>query len=104
MFNLVFVLQFCIAGFIIKLTIGRKMFSTEDKILRLFVQLLCIVILTIGVLKLIYINSFEAVLISILKKSWRTNQHEGLSLFDTSKGLLDFWCASVGNKRRPVVS
>ena len=34
MFNLVFVLQFCIAGFIIKLTIGRKMFSTEDKILR----------------------------------------------------------------------
>lgn len=34
MFNLVFVLQFCIAGFIIKPTIGRKMFSTEDKILR----------------------------------------------------------------------
>lgn len=90
MFNLVFVLQFCIAGFIIKLTIGRKMFSTEDKILRLFVQLLCIVILSIGILKLTYINSFEAVLISILKKSWRTNQHEGLSLFDTSKGLFGF--------------
>lgn len=68
MFNLVFVLQFCIAGFIIKLTIGRKMFSSEDKILRLFVQLLCIVILSIGILKLTYINSFEAVLISILKK------------------------------------
>ena len=68
MFNLVFVLQFCIAGFIIKLTIERKMFSTEDKILRLFVQLLCIVILSIGILKLTYINPFEAVLMSILKK------------------------------------